>query len=50
MIHSIENLSEFPFVKELIEIGEINLFGAWFDISTGQLMTHDTKSDKWTLI
>ena len=38
---SIENLRTFPSIKNLEEIGEIELHGAWFDISTGELWIMD---------
>jgi carbonic anhydrase len=41
---SIANLRTFPCVKILEEAGKLNLYGAWFDISTGELwiMNRDT--------
>lgn len=42
---SLENLETFPVIKELRSIGEINLFGAWFDIHSGQLFVHSTQGD-----
>jgi len=35
--HSIENLRSFPCISILEDKGELNLFGAWFDISSGEL-------------
>lgn len=35
--YSIANLRTFPYVRTLEEKGELTLFGAWFDISTGEL-------------
>lgn len=42
--NSIENLRTFPCVKELEDRGTLNLHGAWFDISSGELwiMDHET--------
>jgi len=42
--NSIENLRSFPCVNILEGKGRLNLHGAWFDISTGELwlMDHDT--------
>lgn len=34
---SLENLMTFPFVKERIEAGELELHGAWFAIAHGEL-------------
>jgi len=36
---SLANLRTFPCVRILEERGKINLYGAWFDISTGELWT-----------
>ena len=44
---SLKNLQSFPIVKDLERIGELNLHGAWFDISTGQLLTFDRVQSKW---
>jgi carbonic anhydrase len=35
--NSINNLRTFPYVKEREADGRLNLHGAWFDISTGEL-------------
>lgn len=37
----IANLRTFPYIPGLEEIGEITLHGAWFDISTGELLVLD---------
>lgn len=37
----IENLKSFPMIASLASIGEIELHGAWFDISTGELFVLD---------
>ena len=37
---SLLNLESFPAIKELRSINEIKLFGAWFDIHSGQLFVH----------
>lgn len=36
---SIANLRTFPCVKILEDAGKLNIYGAWFDISTGELWT-----------
>ncbi len=41
---SLANLRTFPCVQLLEERGRINLHGAWFDISTGELWIMDAKS------
>jgi carbonic anhydrase len=35
--YSLANLRTFPQIKELEDKGELTLYGAWFDISTGEL-------------
>lgn len=42
--NSLNNLRTFPCVKILEERGKIQLHGAWFDISTGELWVMDGKS------
>ncbi|WP_035000353.1 carbonic anhydrase [Bartonella tamiae] len=39
--YSIENLRTFPWIKERENSGHIELYGAWFDISTGELWLMD---------
>ena len=39
--NSISNLRTFPYVKALEEQGKLQLHGAWFDISTGELWVMD---------
>jgi len=43
--NSISNLMSFPFVKNLHDAGEINIHGAWFDISTGELWIMNEAGD-----
>jgi carbonic anhydrase len=35
--YSLANLRTFPYIKALEDKGELNLLGAWFDVSTGEL-------------
>jgi len=42
--NSIANLRTFPCVKILEERGKLQIHGAWFDISTGELWVMDTKT------
>jgi carbonic anhydrase len=39
--NSLDNLRTFPEIKQLEDSGKINLHGAWFDISTGELWVMD---------
>ncbi|MCB5202212.1 carbonic anhydrase [Neorhizobium sp. T786] len=41
---SINNLRTFPEVRNLEEQGELQIHGAWFDISTGELWVMDGKT------
>ncbi|KQQ33951.1 carbonate dehydratase [Rhizobium sp. Leaf306] len=43
--NSIANLQTFPFVRNLTEKGELDIHGAWFDISTGELWVMNEKGD-----
>jgi carbonic anhydrase len=38
---AIANLMTFPAIRDLVGIGELHLHGAWFDISTGELLLLD---------
>ena len=37
IITSLENLSDYPFIKKQLETQSINLYGIWNDIGTGSL-------------
>ena len=45
IITSLENLSDYPFIKKQLEAQSINLYGIWNDIGTGSLESycHDKK-------
>ncbi|MGO4437244.1 carbonic anhydrase [Rhizobium sp. RAF56] len=42
--NSIDNLRSFPDIRSLEETGKLQLHGAWFDISTGELWVMDAKT------
>lgn len=44
---SITNLLTFPIVKDLVEIGVLDVHGAWFDIATGQMLSFDRHAKTW---
>ncbi|MBN8998679.1 MAG: carbonic anhydrase [Rhizobiales bacterium] len=44
---AVENLRTFPTIRSLEEIGEIELHGAWFDISTGELHLLDPATGRF---
>jgi carbonic anhydrase len=46
---TIENLRTFPWIRSLEEIGELELHGAWFDISTAELYLLDKKTGRFTV-
>jgi carbonic anhydrase len=46
--NSIANLRTFPCVRILEDKGRIQLHGAWFDISTGELWVMDAKTGDFT--
>jgi len=43
--NSIRNLRSFPYVAELEAAGKLDIHGAWFDISTGELWVMDERGD-----
>ena len=43
--NSITNLRSFPYVLELERKGELSIYGAWFDISTGELWLMNEHGD-----
>lgn len=46
--NSITNLRTFPYIKALEADGRLNLHGAWFDISTGELWVMDGETGDFT--
>lgn len=45
VILGLENLMTFPFVKEAVEAGSLDLHGLWTDISNGDLEFYDAYKD-----
>lgn len=43
--NSINNLRTFPYVRQLEDEGKLQVHGAWFDISTGELWVMDVNGD-----
>ncbi len=41
---SVENLLTFPFVRDLVEAGSLEIHGWWFDLETGDLWAIDSES------
>ncbi|MCA9002578.1 MAG: carbonic anhydrase [Planctomycetes bacterium] len=48
--HSLKNLMTFPFVREAIAAGRLELHGAWFAISSGELSWLDSQEDCFQLV
>ncbi|WP_316861904.1 carbonic anhydrase [uncultured Cohaesibacter sp.] len=48
IIHSLENLYSYRFVKDAVAAGTLSLHGAWFDISDGELEYYE--EEKGTFI
>lgn len=47
---SMSNLMTFPFVKDAVEKGDLDIDGAWFAIGPGELFWLDSESDEFRLI
>ncbi|WP_419902688.1 carbonic anhydrase [Kiloniella sp.] len=45
ILNSLKNLMSFPFVKERVEDGRLELHGWYFDFSSGELFGYDEKQD-----
>lgn len=50
IIHSLENLRTFPCIKYLEDKGRIGLWGAHFDIETGDLRVYNQEINKFEII
>ena len=50
VIVSLQNLVSFPFVKDAIDAGELQLHGVWNDIGNGTLLQYDPDSEAFTPI
>ncbi len=47
---SIENLMTFPFVRDAVDAGQLQLHGAWFAIALGELHWRDKKTGDFTAV
>lgn len=47
---SIENLMTFPFVRDAVDAGRLQLHGAWFAIALGELHWRDKNTGEFTAI
>ena len=50
IITSLENLKQYPFVKKGVEGNEINIFGIWNDIGSGNLESFNKKTENFEKI
>ena len=44
ILSSLENLSDYPFLKKGLDTNDINLYGIWNDIGTGSLEVYNQKT------
>lgn len=47
---SIENLMTFPFVRDAVQAGQLQLHGAWFAIALGELHWRDNETGKFAKV
>ncbi|MEZ6004815.1 MAG: carbonic anhydrase [Planctomycetota bacterium] len=47
---SLKNLMTFPFVRDAVESGHLELHGAWFAIASGELSWLDSQEDLFQLV
>ncbi|WP_020594555.1 carbonic anhydrase [Kiloniella laminariae] len=45
ILHSLKNLMTFPFIKQRVEAGKLQLHGWYFDFSSGELLGYDKNHD-----
>ena len=50
VVVSINNLLDFPFVKEAVDKNLLTIHGVWHDIKTGNIESLDPKSLKFFLL
>ncbi len=47
VVVAIENLLEFPFIREAVESGQLSLHGLWHSIGDGVLMAYNSQSERF---
>jgi carbonic anhydrase len=47
---SLRNLESFPFIRERVGGGRLRLYGAYFDIADGRLLSLDQDSGRFTAV
>ena len=50
VVKSIENLMTFPYVRAACDLGQIALHGAYFDVSTGELVELDRATGRFVAV
>ena len=50
ILSSLENLSDYPFLKKGLDANDINLYGIWNDIGTGSLEVYNQKTEAFEKI
>jgi carbonic anhydrase len=50
VFRSLENLMTFPFVRSLVERGELHLHGAYFGVAEGSLFVLDQAAKKFNSV
>lgn len=46
--HSLNNLMTFPYIRQRVQQGELNLHGAYFGVATGLLFVRDPETGEFT--
>jgi len=44
---SLTNLMTFPFIRQRVEAGSLNLYGWYYDLENGELMQYDPEKDRF---
>ncbi|MCG8624066.1 MAG: hypothetical protein MJE68_19000 [Proteobacteria bacterium] len=50
VVNSLGNLAGYPFVKEAVDEGRLEVSGLWHDIGTGKLYVYDSASQKFQAV
>jgi len=47
VLFSLDNLTSFPFIRRAIDLGQLSLYGAWFQIAKGELEWLDAERGRF---
>ena len=50
VLTSVNNLTTFPFIQDSINNGSLSIHGLWHNIGTGELMSYDSKTEKFIFV